>query len=158
MSIFLHSRLPGRPALTLASLWQHYCNPYYMMMKTDDTRRTVLIVDDDEDLLILIQHALSVEGYEPICSPNGVNIMSIVTRKHPDIVLLDIHMNGIEGTDICREIKQNPETSSTAVIMFSSSDDIKAVSQQCGADGYISKPFDSDHFRETFRRVLLHGK
>jgi DNA-binding response OmpR family regulator len=128
------------------------------MEKMKDTRRTVLVVDDDEDLLILIQHALSVEGFDPICSPNGVNVMSIVNRKHPDIILLDIHMNGIEGTDICREIKQNPETSSTPVIMFSGSDDIKAVSQQCGADGYISKPFSSDHFRETFRKVLFQGK
>ncbi len=124
------------------------------MENINDNRRTVLIVDDDEDLLIIIQHALSAEGFDPICSPNGVNIMSIVTRKQPDIVLLDIHMNGIEGTDICRELKLNPETSSTPVIMFSGSENIKTVSQECGADGYIIKPFNSDHFRETFRRVL----
>jgi DNA-binding response OmpR family regulator len=118
-------------------------------------KRTVLIVDDDEDLLILIQHALSVEGFDPICSPNGVNIMSIVTRKHPDIVLLDIHMNGTDGVAICKELKLNPETASTPIIMFSANDNIKAISLECGANGYITKPFNSNHFRETLRRVLL---
>lgn len=122
-----------------------------------DNGRTVLIVDDDEDLLIIIQHALSAEGYNPICSPNGVNITSIVTRKHPDLVLLDIHMNGVDGADICKELKQNPETSSTPIIMFSANENIKRVSQECGADGYITKPFSADQFRETFRRVLFNA-
>jgi DNA-binding response OmpR family regulator len=125
------------------------------MESLNNNRRTVLIVDDDEDLLILIQHALSVEGYDPICSPNGVNIMSIVTRKHPDIVLLDIHMNGTDGITICKELKCNPETASTPVIMFSANENIKAISLEGGADGYITKPFKADDFRETFRRVLL---
>ena len=125
------------------------------MENINNTKRTVLIVDDDEDLLILIQHALSVEGFDPICSPNGVNIMSIVTRKHPDIVLLDIHMNGTDGVAICKELKLNPETASTPIIMFSANDNIKAISRECGANGYITKPFNSDHFRETLRRVLL---
>ena len=134
------------------NMWQNYCNPN--LMDINNTRRTVLIVDDDEDLLILIQHALSVEGFDPICSPNGVNIMSIVTRKHPDIVLLDIHMNGTDGVSICKELKLNPETASTPIIMFSANDNINAISQECGADGYITKPFKSEHFRDTFRRVL----
>lgn len=125
------------------------------MENINNTKRTVLIVDDDEDLLILIQHALSVEGFDPICSPNGVNIMSIVTRKHPDIVLLDIHMNGTDGVAICKELKLNPETASTPIIMFSANDNIKAISRECGANGYITKPFNSNHFRETLRRVLL---
>jgi two-component system, OmpR family, alkaline phosphatase synthesis response regulator PhoP len=125
------------------------------MENSNIARRTVLIVDDDEDLLILIQHALSVEGFDPICSPNGVNIMSIVTRKHPDIVLLDIHMNGTDGVTICKELKRNPETASTPIIMFSANDNIKAISLEGGADGYITKPFKTDDFRETLRRVLL---
>ena len=125
------------------------------MQNVDTSKRTVLIVDDDEDLLILIQHALSVEGFDPICSPNGVNIVSIVDRKHPDAILLDIHMNGRDGVEICKQLKSNPETSSTPIIMFSANDNIKAISQECGADGYIKKPFNSNHFREVLRSVLL---
>ena len=125
------------------------------MENVNNTKRTVLIVDDDEDLLILIQHALSLEGFDPICSPNGVNIVSIVTRKHPDIVLLDIHMNGTDGVAICKELKLNPETASTPIIMFSANDNIKAISLECGANGYITKPFNTNHFRETLRSVLL---
>ena len=128
------------------------------MEKLNNDRRTVLIVDDDEDLLILIQHALSAEGYDPICSPNGVNITSIVTRKRPDIVLLDIHMNGRDGAIICKELKENPETASIPVIMFSANANIDNISRECGADGYITKPFNSDQFRETFRQVLSNSK
>jgi DNA-binding response OmpR family regulator len=124
------------------------------MSSTIDRRRTVLIVDDDEDLLIILQHALDAEGYDPICSPNGVNISSILDRKHPDLILLDIHMNGVDGTSICKELKQNPETSSTPIIMFSANENIKNVSRDCGADGYITKPFSADQFRETFKRVI----
>jgi len=143
-----------RDGYTPFNLWQNCCD-LYIMDNTNNTRGTVLIVDDDEDLLILIQHALFVEGYDPICSPNGVNIMSIVTRKRPDIVLLDIHMNGTDGITICKELKRNPETASTPVIMFSANENIKAVSLECGADGYITKPFKTDDFRETLRRVLF---
>jgi DNA-binding response OmpR family regulator len=119
-----------------------------------DTRRTVLIVDDDEDLLIIIQHALETEGFDPICSPNGVNISSILARRHPDIILLDIHMNGKDGIAICQELKKDPATAATPIIMFSGNENIQALSQACGADGYIAKPFTSDHFKETFRKVL----
>jgi two-component system, OmpR family, alkaline phosphatase synthesis response regulator PhoP len=124
------------------------------MGNTNTARRTILIVDDDEDLLILIQHALSLEGFDPICSPNGVNIMAIIARKRPDVVLLDIRMNGTDGLSICKELKSNPETASTPVIMFSANDNLKALSQECGADGYITKPFKTEDFRETLRRVL----
>ncbi len=125
------------------------------MENLDNAKRTVLIVDDDEDLLILIQHALSVEGFDPICSPNGVNIVPIVTRKHPDVILLDIRLNGRDGVEICKQLKLDPQTASTPIIMFSANDNIKAISQECGADGYIKKPFNSDHFREVLRSVLL---
>ena len=125
------------------------------MGNTNTARRTVLIVDDDEDLLILIQHALSLEGFDPICSPNGVNIKAIVARKRPDILLLDIRMNGTDGITICKELKRNPETASIPVIMFSGNDDLKALSLECGADGYITKPFKTDDFRETLRAVLV---
>ena len=124
------------------------------MGNTNTSRRTVLIVDDDEDLLILIQHALSLEGFDPICSPNGENLKAIVERKRPAIVLLDIRMNGTDGIAICKELKRNPETSSIPVLMLSANSNIKDISLECGADGFITKPFKTDDFRETLRRVL----
>ena len=124
------------------------------MGNSDTARRTVLIVDDDEDLLILIQHALSLEGFDPICSPNAVNIKAIVARKRPDIVLLDIRMNGTDGITICKELKSNPETAAIPVLMFSANSNLKDLSLECGADGFITKPFKTDDFRETLRRVL----
>lgn len=127
------------------------------MGNSEKNRRTVLIVDDDEDLLILIQHALSLEGFDPICSPNGVNIKSIVERKRPDIVLLDIRMNGTDGIKICKELKGNPETASIPVIMLSANTNLKALSMECGADGYITKPFKTDEFRETLRKLVVQA-
>lgn len=124
-------------------------------METNNHGRTVLIVDDDEDLLIIIQHALVTEGFDPICSPNGANMSSIIARRHPDVILLDIHMHGRDGIAICEALKKDPITASTPIIMFSGNENIQALSKACGADDYLAKPFTSDQFRETFRRVLM---
>ena len=116
---------------------------------------TVLVVDDDEDTLVLIQLRLAAEGFDPICSPNGSRVMDIIHDKHPDLVLLDIHMDGVDGGEICQEIKSNPETASTPIIILSANQNIAAVSRDCGADGYISKPFTAEKFMQTFQEVLV---
>jgi len=114
---------------------------------------TVLVVDDDEDMLLMMQYRLLAEGYIPLLSPNGYNVMDIISQRHPDIVLMDIHMQGISGGDICHQIKSNPEIASIPIVMFSANDNIEAVSKECGADAFMTKPFTSESFKSVFKNL-----
>lgn len=103
----------------------------------------VLLVDDDEDLLHIIDHKLKVEGFKTLLSLNGEKVWEIITLSRPDLVLLDIHMRGINGGDICKDIKSDPITAAIPVLLFSANDNIKTITDECGADGFITKPLES---------------
>ena len=124
-------------------------------MKTElRGKPSVLVVDDDEDMLIMVQHILIAEGYEPLISPNAQNALAIITRRRPAVVLLDIRMNGVDGADICQHVKSKPDTASIPVIILSGSDDIAAIAKACGADAYLAKPFSLQKFKEVFHQVV----
>ena len=118
------------------------------------TLPTILVVDDDEDMLFMMQQKLIKEGYDPIFSPNGINIMAIIAQRHPDLVLLDINMDGINGADVCREIKNNPETQDIPIVMYSANDNIETVMKECGADAYLTKPFEPGKLKVIFNNLL----
>ena len=142
---------------TLPSLkWQHSCILHDMEHLTGSLP-TVLVVDDDEDLLVILQSTLLAEGYNPIFSPNGFNVLHIIQSRHPDLVLMDIRMKGRDGGAICKEIKANPELASTPVILFSANANIEQVSRDCGADGFVLKPFEGTQFRRILKRVMARN-
>jgi CheY-like chemotaxis protein len=116
-------------------------------------KTTVLVVDDEEDLLFLIQQILEREGFDTKISPNGENMVDIITQTRPDIIMMDIHMRGIDGASICQLLKSNPSTAGILVVMFSANDNITKITRDCGADGFIRKPFDSQNFKETFQDI-----
>lgn len=124
------------------------------MRNAIDNRRSILVVDDDEDVLLLMTHTLLSQGYNPTISPNGENMMDIITQSPPDMILLDIHMNGIDGGTICQLIKTNKTTAGIPVLMFSANENIATITKQCGADGYIKKPFEPVKFKETIQNIL----
>ena len=114
----------------------------------------VLVMDDEEDLLFLVELTLKQEGFKTEISPNGADIMDIIAQTHPDIIVLDIHMKGIDGGTVCQLIKSNTSTADIPVIMFSANENIASISKQCGADGYITKPFSGEKFKDTFLSIL----
>lgn len=127
----------------------------YSNMRNDDNHiRTVLVVDDDEDLLQIVDIKLKVEGFHTLLSLNGERVREIIAQSPPDLVLLDIHMQGISGGDICREIKSDPTTSSIPVILFSANDNVKTIQEECGADGFVTKPWEDNKLIETIYHHL----
>jgi len=118
----------------------------------------VLVVDDEEDLLFLVELTLKQEGFKTEISPNAADMMDIITQTHPDIIVLDIHMKGIDGGTVCQLIKSNTSTADIPVIMFSANENIANISKQCGADGYIVKPFTGEKFRDVFVNILNKRK
>ena len=112
------------------------------------------MVDDDEDALFLMKRTLQSHGYNTTVSPNGENMMDIITQSPPDMILLDIHMKGIDGGTICQLIKTNRTTAGIPILMFSANENIATITSQCGADGYIKKPFEPSQLKKTMQQIL----
>lgn len=109
----------------------------------------VLIVDDDKNICDLLRVYLEKEGYSTIISNEGNEAMLKFNSLNPDIVLLDIMLPGMDGWQICKEIRK---ASDTPIIMLTAKSEIfdKVLGLELGADDYIVKPFDT---KEVLARI-----
>lgn len=114
----------------------------------------ILVVDDDTDLLILFRGSMQARDYVVDISVNGDNIWECIEKKRPDVIMLDVHMNGKKGSDICKDLKKKDTTLSIPIIMLSATDDLKKVAEDCGADSYLSKPFNADKVAYEIEKIL----
>lgn len=111
----------------------------------------VLVADDDVAIGDVMQILLEDNGYEVLFTADPLEIDRLLERN-PDIVLLDIWMSGVSGKDVCLKIKNNPATSHIPVILFSANRDTREIAAECGADGFIAKPFDINEIVEVVKK------
>ncbi len=116
-------------------------------------KKMILLADDDKDELNLISTILRLRGYEIIISENGKDLERTDLDKI-DLFLLDINMKGIFGTDICRKLKNLNSTRNKPVILMSAAQDIRKKADDCGADNYLSKPFDLSQLMHVVQQHL----
>ena len=117
-------------------------------------KKIVLVADDDNDLLQLVKIQLQQAGFEVQISLNGNGIMAMAVDAHPDVILLDIAMDGISGGDICKKLKTYDKTSAIPVIMISANDNIESIANTCGANDFVRKPFNVQAIKEKIRRFV----
>ena len=120
------------------------------------SKARILIVDDEEDILELLRYNISKEGYDVISSENGEEALKAVKTHSPDLIVLDLMMPGIDGLDVCKQLKADAATKSIPIIMLtakSSESDI-IVGLELGADDYISKPFSPKVLLARIKSVL----
>lgn len=112
----------------------------------------VLIVDDEDELRSYLTLALQDFGLSVKSASTGTEALAIIHREHPQLVILDLVMPGMAGDQLCRAIKDNPESRNTIVFMLSARADLdsKLACFKSGADEYLVKPIDS---RELTARV-----
>jgi adenylate cyclase len=104
---------------------------------------TVLAVDDQPPNLRLLDAVLSPRGYRVVTATSGEQALRMLSEAVPDLVLLDIVMPGIDGYQVCRQIRDNPATAFLPVVMITASGDQEKISAiRAGADDFVSKPFD----------------
>jgi two-component system, sensor histidine kinase and response regulator len=105
----------------------------------------VLIIEDDEDLASLLQYSLKKEIGEVLIAENGLRGLELVESEHPDLILLDIMMPGLDGWEVCRRIRahDDPAVSLTQVIMLTAlgDDEDKFRGLEIGADLFVRKPY-----------------
>lgn len=104
--------------------------------------KRILVVDDNTEILELITIILERNGFEILTSPKGEHTLSNVESFAPQLILLDVFLGGMNGTDICRDLKANPKTQHIPIIMFSAHSNHNAIMQQCKANDFLAKPFD----------------
>jgi two-component system phosphate regulon response regulator PhoB len=116
------------------------------------SKETILIVEDDEDILQLLEFNFESAGFEVSTSMDGREGLAMAKRLRPDMVLLDLMLPGMDGFDICKELKRDAETNAVPVIMLTArSEEVdRIVGLELGADDYVVKPFS---FRELMLRV-----
>lgn len=104
----------------------------------------ILVADDNKLLLNMTKDALVEAGHEVIAVENGLDVYKLVLSEKPQVVLLDIMMPGIDGIEVCRNLKRSPVTKGTLIIIHSGKTDM-ALMDLCfaaGAEGYIIKTND----------------
>ena len=116
-------------------------------------KQKILIVDDDENIAELISLYLTKECFDTRMVYNGEDALTQFHRFKPDLILLDLMLPGIDGYQVCREIRRE---SSTPIIMLSAKGEVfdKVLGLELGADDYMIKPFDSKELVARVKAVL----
>lgn len=125
------------------------------MAKNKDKRETLLLVDDNPTNLQVLRQTLQGIDCKMLIAKNGERALSIAVEDHPDLILLDIMMPGIDGFEVCRRLKSDVATEDIPVIFLSALGDTedKVRGLQLGAVDYVSKPFQPE---EVKARVNTH--
>lgn len=121
------------------------------------TKQKILIVDDDNNIAELISLYLTKECFETMIVNDGESALSAFEAFRPNLILLDLMLPGIDGYQVCREIRGK---SGTPIIMLSAKGEVfdKVLGLELGADDYMEKPFDSKELVARVKAVLRRYK
>jgi len=106
-------------------------------------KEKILIVDDEEDILELVKYNVEREGFQTVCAVTGEQALQIVKTDQVDLVILDLMLPGINGLEVAKSIKRNPEKMSIPIIMLTAKGEETDIvtGLELGADDYVTKPF-----------------
>lgn len=121
------------------------------------SKQKILIVDDDNNIAELIALYLTKECFETKIVNDGEEALKEFVRFHPDLIILDLMLPGIDGYQVCREIRQK---SQTPIIILSAKGEVfdKVLGLELGADDYMEKPFDTKELVARVKAVLRRYK
>ena len=118
--------------------------------------RRILVVDDDKDILEIIQFILEDSGYVVETLIDGHFLFERIRNFKPDLIILDIMLGGMDGRELCREVKTNIETYKIPVVMISASHALADINSPiCKPDDFVAKPFDIDALLSCVQRQIV---
>jgi len=114
--------------------------------------KTILVIEDEKDLAELIAFNLEKEGYQPLIALDGISGLETARSAIPDMILLDLMLPGLQGTEICKMLKSSGKTAKIPIVMLTArGEEIdRVVGFEVGADDYLVKPFST---RELMLRI-----
>jgi two-component system alkaline phosphatase synthesis response regulator PhoP len=121
-----------------------------------DIRQKILIVDDELDTLIPLKRALEAEDYLVVEASSGMEAIEKTRSSHPDLILLDLMMPGMDGFEVCKVLKNDTLTGRIPIIMLTAKGEIddKIEGIETGADDYVTKPFDLGELKARIKMIL----
>jgi two-component system phosphate regulon response regulator PhoB len=116
----------------------------------------VLLVDDERDLLSVLEFNLRAAGFETVTAATGEEALAALRRHPPDLLVLDLMLPDVSGTEICRRVKSDPRTRHIPVVMLTAKGDEvdRVVGFELGADDYVTKPFSVRELVLRLKAVL----
>ncbi|MCZ6794766.1 MAG: response regulator [Planctomycetota bacterium] len=116
----------------------------------------ILIVDDNSDIVVVIRRILSVHGYDTLVASDGKEALQVAREKKPDLLLLDWMLPEVDGLEVCRELKGDPETRGIMVLLVTGRGSVanRVEGLGAGADDYIRKPFNHPELLARIRSAL----
>ena len=123
-------------------------------------KETILIVEDEKDIVKMLDYNLKKEGFKTLSSRNGEDALDSANREHPDLVILDLMLPGMDGLEVCKNLKGDAKTASIPVIMLTakSQESDKIIGLELGADDYVTKPFSPRELIARIKAVLRRVK
>lgn len=120
----------------------------------------VVIVEDEPDINEALTYSLRHEGYRVWSEVDGRRGLELIREKTPDLVLLDLMLPGVDGMEVCRQIKSDPVVKGTCIIMVTAKGEESdvLVGLGFGADDYVTKPFKTRELLARVRAVLRRGR
>jgi two-component system phosphate regulon response regulator PhoB len=115
-------------------------------------KSTILVVEDDVDILQLVAHNLTAADFDVLTAQEGYEALSLAKKHLPQLVILDIMLPGLDGFEVCKELKRSPATKNIPILMLTAKGEEvdRIVGLELGADDYVVKPFSP---RELVLRV-----
>jgi DNA-binding response OmpR family regulator len=118
--------------------------------------KIVLVIEDSPTQALHTNAVLERSGIQSICATNGLMGLNLSRQIHPDLIVLDIQLPDVDGYEVCRQLKADPNTSEIPVIMLTRNDALDSLQKgiECGADDYIPKDAFADVVLvETLRQM-----
>ena len=125
-------------------------------MTKKSTMSKILIVEDDPDIRELLRFNLEKAGYNLFLAEDGEKALTLARKHSPDIILLDLMLPGVDGLEVCRTLKKDPELQRIPVMMVTAKGEEmdRVVGLELGADDYVVKPFSLREVVLRIRKIL----
>jgi len=125
----------------------------------EEKQPVVLVVDDNKELVAILSMILEGQKYRVLRAFSGLEALQTAGQSKPDLVILDIMMPGMAGTDVLSKLQSQPETKNIPVIMCTAQNDIAQIDKctQLGCSGYILKPFERAKVLGKVKEILYKG-